>query len=308
MGLSYESFDERFFDVVDVKQDLVTVCSGFTFIEGSIWNDVTGCLTFNDIPESRTYRLEQGKTVRLLREDTHKANGNAYDMDDNIIVCEHVRSCISRTNDQGENLEVLVSHYGDKELNSPNDVVVRSDGVIFFTDPRFGRNPSRVGLERPQELDFQGVFSFDPGTGELKLLADDFENPNGLCFSPDEAFLYVNDSPKKHIRKFRVEADGTLSGGAVWAETTGEGAGLPDGMKTDSRENVYCCAQGGIHIFNKNADYLGIIKVPEQTGNCAFGGPDMDILYLAASTTLYSFRIKGRADKNGRKILNGQGK
>ncbi|MFR3751149.1 MAG: SMP-30/gluconolactonase/LRE family protein [Enterocloster sp.] len=139
-------------------------------------------------------------------------------------------------------------------------------------------------------------------------MADDFENPNGLCFSPDEAFLYVNDSPKKHIRKFRVEADGTLSGGAVWAETTGEGAGLPDGMKTDSRENVYCCAQGGIHIFNKNADYLGIIKVPEQTGNCAFGGPDMDILYLAASTTLYSFRIKGRADKNGRKILNGQGK
>ena len=151
MGLSYESFDERFFDVVDVKQDLVTVCSGFTFIEGPIWNDVTGCLTFNDIPESRTYRLEQGKTVRLLREDTHKANGNAYDMDDNIIVCEHVRSCISRTNDQGENLEVLVSHYGDKELNSPNDVVVRSDGVIFFTDPRFWKgNPSRGGgLEAP---------------------------------------------------------------------------------------------------------------------------------------------------------------
>lgn len=135
MGLFYESFDERFFDVVDVKQDLATVCSGFTFIEGPIWNDVTGCLTFNDIPESRTYRLEQGKTVRLLREDTHKANGNAYDMDSNIIVCEHVRSCISRTNDQGENLEVLVSHYGDKELNSPNDVVVRSDGVIFLRTP-----------------------------------------------------------------------------------------------------------------------------------------------------------------------------
>ena len=99
MGLFYESFDERFFDVVDVKQDLATVCSGFTFIEGPIWNDVTGCLTFNDIPESRTYRLEQGKTVRLLREDTHKANGNSYDMDSNIIVCEHVRCCISRIND-----------------------------------------------------------------------------------------------------------------------------------------------------------------------------------------------------------------
>ena len=305
MGLSYECFDERFFELVDVEQDLETVCSGFTFIEGPIWNDNTGCLTFNDIPESRTYRLEQDQTVRLLREDTHKANGNAYDMENNIIVCEHVRSCISRTDDMGRNLEVLVSHYGDRELNSPNDVIVRSDGIIFFTDPRFGRNPSRVGLARPQDLDFQGVFSYAPSNGELKLLADDFENPNGLCFSSDESYLYVNDSPRKHIRKFKVEADGSLSGGAVWAETAGEGEGLPDGMKIDSQENVYCCAQGGIHIFDKDGKYLGIVRVPEQTGNCAFGGQDRNILYLAASTTLYSFRIKGHADKNGRKILNG---
>ena len=197
---------------------------------------------------------------------------------------------------------MLVSHYGDKELNSPNDVVVRSDGCIFFTDPRFGRNPSRVGLARPQDLDFQGVFCFHPESGELKLLADDFENPNGLCFSPDESCLYVNDSPRKHIRRFRVGEDGALQGGEVWAETIGPGEGLPDGMKVDSLENVYCCAQGGVHIFHKSGDYLGIIRVPEQTGNCAFGGTDMDILYLAASTTLYSFRINGHADKNGRKI------
>ena len=305
MGLTYQAFDKRFFDIVDVDQELETVRSGFTFIEGPIWNGKTGCLTFNDIPESRTYRLHPDGSVTLLRENTHKANGNAYDREGNIIVCEHVRSCISRTDDQGNGLTVLAAHYGDKELNSPNDVVVKSDGVIYFTDPRFGRNASRVGLGRPQDLDFQGLFSFNPADGRLRLLADEFENPNGLCFSKDESWLFVNDSPRKHIRRFRVEPDGSLSGGAVWAETTGEGPGLPDGMKLDGDENVYCCAQGGIHIFNRNADYLGIVRVPEQTGNCAFGGPGMDTLYLAASTTLYSFKIKGSADRRQEERTNG---
>lgn len=295
MGLAYKSFHEKFFDIVDTEQELVTVWNDFTFIEGPIWNKKTQALTFNDIPESLTYRYSEKSGVQRLRENTHKANGNAYDTEGNIIVCEHVRSCISRTDDNGEGLEVLVSHYDGKELNSPNDVVVRSDGTIFFTDPRFGRNPSRVGLEREQELDFQGLYSFQPKTKELKLLKDDFENPNGLCFSLDERYLYVNDSPRKHIRKFKVEEDGTLDSGAVWAETVGDGEGLPDGMKIDSEENIFCCAQGGIHIFDRNAEYLGIIYIPEQAGNCTFGGKDMDTLYIAASTTLYSFRIKGHA-------------
>lgn len=295
MGLAYKSFQERFFDVLDVEQELQTVWKDFTFIEGPVWNRKTQTLTFNDIPESRTYRYSEKDGLRLLRENTFKANGNACDMQGNIIVCEHVRSCISRTDYEGKGLEILVSHYQGKELNSPNDVVVRSDGMIFFTDPRFGRNPSRVGLERKQELDFQGVFSYRPDTKELRLLMDDFENPNGLCFSADEKFLFVNDSPRKHIRKFRIDPDGSLSGGEVWAETIGDGAGLPDGMKIDSEENVYCCAQGGIHIFDKEGAYLGIVYIPEQAGNCAFGGENMDTLYIAASTTLYSFKIKGHA-------------
>lgn len=295
MGLIYESFCDGFFDIIDVNQELQSVCRGFTFIEGPIWNKEFQELTFNDIPESKAYRFSEMNGVRLLRQGTFKANGNAYDGDGNIITCEHVRSCISRTDNEGNGLEVLVSHYQGKELNSPNDVVVRSDGTIYFTDPRFGRNPSRVGLEREQELDFQGVFSYKPREDELKLLINDFDNPNGLCFSLDEAYLYVNDSPRKHIRKFRVEKDGSLTGGAVWAETVGTGAGLPDGMKIDSKENVFCCAQGGIHIFDKEARYLGIVHIPEQAGNCTFGGEDMNILYITASTTVYSFRIKGNA-------------
>lgn len=295
MKLKYQSFDDDFFRILDTEQELRVVQDGFTFIEGPIWNPATQCLTFNDIPVSRTYRWKEGEKAWLVREDTHKANGNAYDRKNRIIVCEHVRSCISRTDDEGKHLEVLVSHYGDRELNSPNDVVVKSNGVIYFTDPRFGRNPSRVGLERPQELDFQGVFSFDPESGQLKLLAGDFENPNGLCFSPDEKYLYVDDSPRKQIRKFRVEEDGSLSGGEIFAETSGEGVGLPDGIKTDSEENIYCCAQGGVHIFSRDGRLLGIVYVPEQTGNCAFGGKNMDTLFLTASTSLYSFKIKGHA-------------
>lgn len=291
MGLAYKCFDERFLELADVGQELVTVWKDFTFIEGPIWNERTQALTFNDIPVSRTYRYSVRDGVKLLREDTHKANGNAYDTENHIIVCEHVRSCISRTDDEGNGLEVLVSHYQGKELNSPNDVTVRSDGVIYFTDPRFGRNPSRVGIEREQELDFQGLFSYRPNTKELRLLCGDFENPNGLCFSRDEKYLYVNDSPRKHIRKFKVEQDGSLSGGGIWAETIGEGEGLPDGMKIDGGGNVYCCAQGGIHIYDKDARYLGIVYLPEQAGNCAFGGKAMDTLYITASTTLYSFRV-----------------
>ena len=295
MGLSYECFDEKFFELVDVEQELRTVCNGFTFIEGPIWNRASRYLTFNDIPVSKTYRYSESQGVSLLREDTHKANGNAYDLNGDIIVCEHVRSCISKTDDQGKGLRVLVSHYQGKELNSPNDVIVKSNGVLYFTDPRCGRNPSRVGLERPQQLDFQGVFSFNEETGELKLLADDFETPNGLCFCEDEKVLLVSDPPRKHIRRFRVEDDGTLSGGEVFAETRDGGVGLPDGMKIDSKENVFCCAQGGIHIFDRTGTYLGIVKIPEQAGNGTFGGENMDTLFVTASTTLYSFRIKGYA-------------
>lgn len=272
MGLSFESFHEAFFELIDVNQDLNIECDGFTFIEGPIWNKTSQCLTFNDIPESKTYRYSKEHGVELLREDTHKANGNAYDLDGN-----------------------MVSHYQGKELNSPNDVVVKSNGVIYFTDPRFGRNPSHVGLARPQDLDFQGVFSYHPESKELKLLADDFENPNGLCFGGEEKYLLVNDSPRKHIRKFKVEEDGSLSGGEIFAETVGDEIGLPDGMKVDSQDHVFCCAQGGIHIFDKDGTYLGVIKIPEKAGNCAFGGENMDTLSVAASTTMYSFKIKGCA-------------
>mgnify|MGYP001774474805 FL=1 len=278
--------------ILDPSQTLQIEAQGFTFIEGGVWNKQKKSLIFNDIPESKTYEYFPGQPPRLIRENTHKANGNAYDLDGNIVVCEHVRSCISKLDVQTGDVRVLASHYEGKELNSPNDVVVKSNGVIFFTDPRFGRNPSWVGLEREQELDFQGVFSLYPKTGRLRLLCIDLDNPNGLCFSPDEQYLYINDPPKSHIRRFKVRLDGNLEEGTVFAITKGEGKGKPDGMKTDVEGNLYCCAQGGVHIFNKKGICLGVVKIPEQSGNCAFGGDGMKTLYVMATDKLYSFRTK----------------
>ncbi|MDO4287805.1 MAG: SMP-30/gluconolactonase/LRE family protein [Eubacterium sp.] len=278
--------------MIDPAQELQVEAQGFTFIEGGIWNKKEKKLIFNDIPESKTYVYFPGQVPEIIRENTHKANGNAYDLKGNIIVCEHVRSCISMLNTQTNKIEILVSHYKGKELNSPNDVIVKSDGCIFFTDPRFGRNPSWVGLEREQDLDFQGVFKYDPERKNLELLCGDFTDPNGLCFSPDEQYLYVNDPPNSHIRKFTVKTDGSLGDGAVWAVTKGDGKGKPDGMKVDSKGNIYCCAQGGIHIFNPEGICLGVVKIDEQVGNCTFGGTDMKTLYIMATDKLYSLRTK----------------
>ncbi len=189
-------------------------------------------------------------------------------------------------------LTVLASHYNGLELNSPNDIVVRGDGAIYFSDPNFGRRPTRYGVPRPQQLPFQAVFRLDPAAGALTPVADDFDQPNGLCFSPDETRLFVNDSPRGHIRVFDVLPDGSLRGGAVWAEVRGAGPGVPDGMKLDAAGNLYCAGPGGIHIFDPHAACLGVIRTPEQAANFCWGGADLRDLFICASTTLWRVRVR----------------
>ena len=181
----------------------------------------------------------------------------------------------------------------------PQDVVVRSDGAIYFSDPTYGRN-KYYGKPRPLQLDFRGVYRVAPDSKTLTLMADDFGQPNGLCFSPDERWLYVNDTDRQHIRRFEVRPDGTLAGGMVWAETKGDGAGAPDGMKVDSAGNVYCCGPGGIHVFTPDAVCLGVIRVPEYTANFCFGDDDLRSLYVTASTSLYRFRTNTPGISQGR--------
>ena len=232
---------------------------------------------------------EGGATV--YRRPSHKANGNTLDGHGRLLTCEHATSRVVRQELDGR-LTVLASHYAGVELNSPNDIVVRCDGAIYFTDPNFGRRPTRHGVPRAQQLGFQAVFRLDPETGALAAVADDFEQPNGLCFSLDETRLFVNDSPRGHIRVFDVLADGSLRGGEVWAELSGSGPGVPDGMKLDALGNLYCAGPGGIHILDTDATCLGVIRIPEQAANFCWGGDDLRDLFIGASTTLWRVRVQ----------------
>jgi gluconolactonase len=228
--------------------------------------------------------------VVTFRKPSNKANGNAYDRKGRMVTCEHATSRVTRTGLDGA-ITVLATHYRGKELNSPNDIVVKSDGFLYFSDPTYGRMPV-FGVERPQDLDFQGVYRLAEDGSGLTLLADDFAQPNGLCFSRDEKRLFVNDTDRGHIRSFTVNGDGTLAGGGVWAELTGDGEGGADGLKVDRDGNVYCCGPGGLHIFAPDATSLGVIRVPEVVANFTWGGDDMRSIFLTASTSLYRVRSK----------------
>jgi gluconolactonase len=196
---------------------------------------------------------------------------------------------VTRTEADGR-ITQLATHYQGKQLNSPNDIVCAADGGIYFSDPPYGR-AEYYGVKRDQELPFQGLYRVGADPQGPILLADDFDRPNGLCFSPDGRRLFVNDTARQHIRVFDVKAGGALSGGRVWAETMGEGPGAPDGMKLDSAGNVYCCGPAGIHVFTPEARCLGVIHVPEYTANMAWGDSDYRSLYVTASTSVYRLRV-----------------
>lgn len=280
--------DPRFADVVG-EAALQTLARGFGFLEGPVWHPFEKWLVFSDIPNSRMYRHLPSGQVEPFRDPSHMANGNTLDRQGRLLSCEHAISRVTRVEADGST-RVLASHYGDKALNSPNDIVVASGGAVYFTDPTYGRM-AYYGVARAQELAFQGVYRIDLD-GRLKLLADDFAQPNGLCFSLDESRLFVNDTERRHIRVFDVDAKGDLSGGAVWAVTEGSGDGAPDGMKIDSRGNLYCCGPGGLHVFDPSAQLLGVIEMPEVAANFTFGDDDLCSLFVTASTSLYRLRVR----------------
>src|SRR5437870_12324318 len=211
----------KLFELIDREDKLERLATGFVFTEGPIWNATEACLYFSDMPGDTRRRWSEADGITVVRQPSNKCNGMTYDERNRLVVCEHSTSSVIR--ETGESREVIASHYHGKELNSPNDVVVKSDGSIYFTDPTYGRMPG-FGVEREQELDFQGVYRIQPGNGEPQLLVDDFDQPNGLRFSPDESLLYVNDSPRAHIRVFDVGSDGTISNGRTFAESIGTGS------------------------------------------------------------------------------------
>ncbi len=263
------------------------VATGFRFTEGPLWHAAGRFLLFSDMPGDHLRRWSAADGVSTFRQPCHKSNGLTWDRQGRLLVCEHSTSRVTRTEADGTST-VLTSHWQGAELNSPNDIVCKSDGAIYFSDPTYGRMDV-FGLKREVVLGFRGVYRI--GTdGALALLADDFGQPNGLCFSLDEKRLFVNDTQHGHIRVFDVRADGSLSGGAVWAEVKGEGKGAPDGMKIDSGGAVFCCGPGGVHVFAPDATPLGVIRTPETAANFCWGDDDLKSLYVTASTSLYRVR------------------
>jgi gluconolactonase len=286
---------DAIFELVEDGSSVEKLAGGFTFTEGPIWHPTEHYLLFSDMPADIRRKYSPDGTVEEVRNPSNKCNGMTYDADLNLIVCEHVTSSVVREHPDGTR-ETVASHFEGKELNSPNDVLVADDGAIYFSDPWYGRMPV-FGEERERELGWQGVFRVPPGGGEPQLVVgrDEFEMPNGLCFSPDRALLYINDTPGAYIRVFDVGPDGSLSNGRMFFEGIGTGEiekGIPDGMKCDERGNIWVTGPGGIWVISPEGEHLGTVQIPENVGNLTWGGPDWRTLFVPASTSVYTVTTK----------------
>jgi gluconolactonase len=259
------------------------LATGFQFTEGPVWME-GGYLLFSDIPASRIYKWTPDGQVEVWREPSGESNGLTLDQQNRLVACEHKNRRVSRTEADGT-VVALADRYQGGRLNSPNDIVVRSDGTIYFTDPPYGIQPE----EREQPCN--GVYRILPD-GAIELLADDFDRPNGLAFSPDESILYVGDSPRRHVRAFDVRPDGTLANSRIFADMDHPQPGSPDGMKIDVEGHLYVAGATGVWVFEPDGALLGVLVPPERPANCAWGDADRQTLYITARTSLYCVRVK----------------
>ena len=286
--MTLEIRDPRLTSIVGTHVEFERIATGCLFTEGPLWHPTGEYLLWSDMPGDHLRRWSKADGVTTFRQPCNKSNGLTWDRQGRLVACEHASSQVTRTEPDGR-ITPIATHYDGKQLNSPNDIVCAQDGGIYFSDPPYGR-AEFYGVKRAQELAFQGVYRVGADPRTPTLLVDDFDRPNGLCFSLDGRRLFVNDTARQHIRVFDVRSNGALAGGAVWAETKGEGKGAPDGMKLDSAGNVYCCGPGGIHVFSPEAVDLGVIQVPEYTANFAWGDRDLRTLFITASTSVYAIR------------------
>ena len=260
------------------------LATGFVFTEGPLWHP-DGFYYFVDVRKSMFYRLTPGGKPEVVRENTGEGNGTTFDLQGRLIMCEGGNRRVTRTGADGK-IEVLCDRYEGKRLNRPNDVVCRSDGSIYFTDPGL-----RVPLAE-RELPYAAIYRVDP-SGAVSMLAD-FEYPNGLAFSPDERTLYVaNTRWAQYIHALEIGADGAMVRRRIFADmSSDETDGVPDGMKVDVQGRVYCTGPGGTWVFAPDGTRLGIIRTPEVPANLAFGGPDLRTLFFTARTSVYALRVK----------------
>ena len=281
----------RLSQLIAPDAELEQIATGFKFTEGPLWCIRTDSLYFSDILANRIYRWTDGEGVEVFRAPSGKSNGLTWDLAGHLLACEHLNRRVTLTLADGTLVE-LAGTYGGKRLNSPNDLVVRSDGSVYFTDPPYGILSAEYGAIAEQEQPHNGVYRIRPGAEEPELLLTDFDRPNGLAFSPDERRLYIADTSRYHLRVFDVAEDGSLSGGEVFAQFREEdGVGRPDGMKVDEAGNVYTTGPGGLWIVAPDGEKLAHIRFPEKTANCGWGDADRCSLFVTASTSVYRFRV-----------------
>ncbi len=291
--------DPRLAEVLSPDAPLLNLYEGTVHGEGPVWMPADGCLYWSDVPNRRLLQWHPDGQVTVAIDGTWFMNGNAIDAEGRLVHCEHGRRCISRSGRDG-NVNPIVTHFEGKRLNSPNDVVVARDGAIWFTDPTFGLLVPNQGSIVDPELDHRSVYRFDPTANALRRMAD-FEQPNGLSFSPDGRTLYVSDTARAlndipgpqtghthEIQAFDVATDSTLTNRRLFYQTN---HGCPDGFAVDARGWVWATAADGIHVIAPDRMSLGYIATPAVCANCTFGGPAMSRLFVAATNYLFAIDL-----------------
>ena len=278
--------EAEFKKIIPAEAKIEKLAGGFGFVEGPVWiPKKEGYVVFSDIPANHLMKWSKETGATVFRDDSHNAYGNTIDRKERLVTAEHSGRRISLTEEDGT-IKTVVSDYAGEKFNSPNDVVVKSDGTIWFTDPDYGLGKNK----KEQEGNF--VFRFDPKRGKTTALVKDFDKPNGLCFSPDEMKLYIADSGSPHhIRVFDVQKDGTLANGKVFCVID---KGVPDGIRCDGKGRVWSSAGDGIHIFAPDGSLIGKFFVPETPANLCFGGKDGKTLFITARSSLYAIETSGK--------------
>jgi gluconolactonase len=288
----FEAFDPAFKHFVMGNAPVKRIAEGFSWVEGPVWFGDANCLLFSDIPSNRIMRWTPGLGTSVHREPSNFSNGHTRDREGRLISCEHGARRVTRTEHDGT-ITVIADSFGGKRLNSPNDVVVTSDGTIWFTDPHYGIMTNYEGFKSEQELPCN-VYRVDARSGRLDSVLTDFNCPNGLAFSPDERRLYVADTGRMfaadptHIRCFDVDSDFKLSGGAIFHVID---PGCADGIRTDTDGNLWSSAADGVHCLSPAGALLGKILVPELVSNLCFGGRGKHQLFITATTGIYTISL-----------------
>lgn len=289
----FEVIDPKFSTYVLGNAPVKQLATGFDWVEGPVWFGDANCLLFSDIPNNRIMRWTPNVGVSVYREPSNYANGHARDREGRLVSCEHGLRRVTRTELDGS-ITVIADSFEGKRLNSPNDVVVKSDGSIWFSDPHYGIMTNYEGYAAEQELSCH-VYRVHPSSGKIDLMLSDFEGPNGLAFNADESRLFVADTGKmfdenaeRHIRAFDVAGDGSLSGGDVFHTIS---PGCSDGFRVDTDGNIWSSAADGVHCISPQGELMGKIFVPELVSNVCFGGRAKHQLFITATTSIYAITL-----------------